>query len=140
MLTNYNKFIISIVMNKIILKKEKVNKLLEQLIHLLFLGRDWIGIDRWYPSSKRCSNCGHVEAKMPLFKRQWTCPECNTNHDRDINAARNILAAGLAVTVCGENVSPVSLLDIGNSLRSRKFPIAIPGIPFVYGGEDVKVG
>ena len=72
-------------------------------------GRELIGIDRWYPSSKRCSNCGHVEAKMPLSKRQWTCPECNTHHDRDINAARNILAAGLAATVCGENVSPVSL-------------------------------
>lgn len=75
----------------------------------LWYGRELIGIDRWYPSSKRCSNCGHVEAKMPLTKRQWTCPECNTHHDRDINAARNILAAGLAATVCGENVSPVSL-------------------------------
>jgi putative transposase len=75
----------------------------------LWYGRDLIGIDRWYPSSKRCSNCGHVETSMPLSKRHWTCPECGTNHDRDINAARNILAAGLAATVCGESVSPVSL-------------------------------
>lgn len=72
-------------------------------------GRTLIGIERWYPSSKRCSDCGHTVAKMPLNMRQWTCPECGAVHDRDINAARNVLAAGLAVSAHGESVSPMSL-------------------------------
>lgn len=72
-------------------------------------GRTLIGIDRWYPSSKRCSNCGHTVKAMPLKVREWSCPECGTNHDRDINAARNVLAAGLAVSALGESVSPVCM-------------------------------
>ena len=72
-------------------------------------GRTLIGIDRWYPSSKRCSGCGHVVSKLPLRVREWTCPGCGTIHDRDVNAARNVLAAGLAVSACGECISPMSL-------------------------------
>lgn len=75
----------------------------------LWYGRELIGIDRWYPSSKRCSDCGHTVRSMPLNVREWTCPECGTVHDRDINAARNVLAAGLAVSASGENVSPVCI-------------------------------
>ena len=73
----------------------------------LWAGRTLIGIDRWYPSSKRCHDCGYVAQKMSLSVRNWTCPGCGATHDRDINAARNILAAGLAVSALGENVSPV---------------------------------
>jgi putative transposase len=69
-------------------------------------GRTLIKIDRWFPSSKRCGNCGYVVDKLPLDVREWVCPECGTHHDRDINAANNILAAGLAVIVCGANVRP----------------------------------
>ncbi|WP_236655089.1 transposase [Burkholderia pyrrocinia] len=65
-------------------------------------------MDRWYPSSKRCSGCGHTVARMPLNARAWDCPECGAIHDRDINAARNVLAAGLAVSAHGESVSPMS--------------------------------
>ena len=72
-------------------------------------GRTLVGIDRWYPSSKRCSDCGHTVAKMPLNVRSWTCPECGSIHDRDVNAARNVLAAGLAVSAHGESVNPMSL-------------------------------
>jgi putative transposase len=72
-------------------------------------GRTLIGIDRWYPSSKRCNDCGHIVGSMGLEIRDWTCPECGVSHDRDINAARNVLTAGLAELVCGENVSPVLL-------------------------------
>ena len=71
-------------------------------------GRELIKIDRWFPSSKRCGNCGHVVEKLPLNIREWDCPKCGTNHDRDLNAARNILAAGLAVSVCGANIRPES--------------------------------
>ena len=69
-------------------------------------GRTLVAIDRWFPSSKRCSSCGHIVDKMPLNIREWTCPECGSNHDRDVNASKNILAAGLAVSVCGATVRP----------------------------------
>ena len=75
----------------------------------LWYGRELVGIDRWYPSSKRCSDCGHTVAKMPLNVREWTCPECGTIHDRDINASKNILAAGLAVLALGESVNPACM-------------------------------
>ncbi len=69
-------------------------------------GRTLIKIDKWYPSTKRCSICGHVLNSLPLAVRQWTCPECGTHHDRDVNAAKNVLAAGLAVNACGEAIRP----------------------------------
>jgi putative transposase len=69
-------------------------------------GRTLVKIDRWFPSSKRCSNCGYVAQKMPLNIRQWECPSCGVVHDRDVNASVNILAAGLAVSVCGATVRP----------------------------------
>ena len=69
-------------------------------------GRTVVKIDTFYPSSKTCSKCGHVMDEMPLQVRQWICPECHTQHDRDINAARNVLAAGHAVIACGESVRP----------------------------------
>ena len=72
-------------------------------------GRELVGIDKWYPSSKRCNDCGYVVSALPLSVREWTCPECGTIHDRDVNAARNVLAAGRAALACGENVSPVCM-------------------------------
>ncbi|MEV0622769.1 RNA-guided endonuclease TnpB family protein [Nonomuraea sp. NPDC050404] len=61
-------------------------------------GRTLVTVDRWFPSSKLCSarGCGHMHGSMPLNVRQWRCPSCGTVHDRDVNAAKNILAAGLA--------------------------------------------
>ncbi|MEU5948575.1 RNA-guided endonuclease TnpB family protein [Micromonospora sp. NPDC047465] len=59
-------------------------------------GREVIPVDRWYPSSKTCSTCGRINSTLALNVRTWTCPGCATEHDRDINAATNILAAGLA--------------------------------------------
>jgi len=73
----------------------------------LWYGRKLVGIDRWYPSSKRCSACGFVVNKLSLSIREWSCPACNAQHDRDINAAINILAAGRAVSAFGESVTPV---------------------------------
>jgi putative transposase len=69
-------------------------------------GRNLVKIDKFYPSSKRCSQCGHVLASLELETRFWLCPECHSFHDRDINAAKNVLAAGLAVSACGEAVRP----------------------------------
>ncbi len=69
-------------------------------------GRTIVKIDKWYPSSKRSFDCGHLLDSLPLDVRSWACPECGVVHDRDINAAQNILAAGLAVAACGEAVRP----------------------------------
>lgn len=69
-------------------------------------GREIIAIDRFYPSSKACSACGLVQDCMPLSIREWACSGCGEIHDRDVNAAKNILAAGLAVSACGDGVRP----------------------------------
>lgn len=62
-------------------------------------GRRFVVVDRWYPSSKTCSTCGHLLATIALTTRRWACPSCGSRHDRDVNAAKNILvAAGLAET------------------------------------------
>ena len=69
-------------------------------------GRTLVKVDKFYPSSKHCSACGHILDALALDIRVWTCPECGVIHDRDSNAARNVLAAGLAVHACGEMVRP----------------------------------
>ena len=70
-------------------------------------GRHLVKIDKWYPSSKRCFDCGHLLNSLSLDIRHWVCPECGVAHDRDRNAARNIHAAGLAVLEgFGEAVRP----------------------------------
>jgi putative transposase len=84
-------------------------------------GRTLVKIDRWYPSSKRCFDCGHILNSLTLDIRHWTCPECGGKHDRDINAAKNILAAGLAAHDCGERVRPGAVkTKPGNARRSSK--------------------
>lgn len=70
-------------------------------------GKTVVKIDRWFPSSKTCSDCGHIVEKLPLNVRKWTCPECGATHDRDANAAVNILAAGHAVTAHGDGIRAV---------------------------------
>ena len=72
-----------------------------------WVGRTLVKIDRWNPCSKRCGSCGHIVESLPLDIREWDCPKCGAHHDRDINAARNILAVGHTVAVCGANVRPV---------------------------------
>ena len=69
-------------------------------------GRKLVKIDRFFPSTKTCSDCGTTGHILPLSVREWDCPDCGSHHDRDHNAAKNILAAGLAVLVCGENANP----------------------------------
>ena len=68
-----------------------------------------VKIDRWYASSQTCSVCGHKEEKVKsLMVRGWTCPQCGTHHDRDLNAAKNIEREGLSL--CGLKVGGCSEL------------------------------
>ncbi|MEU7397621.1 RNA-guided endonuclease InsQ/TnpB family protein [Streptomyces albogriseolus] len=92
-------------------------------------GRELVVIDRWFPSSKLCGACGTVAAKMPLNVREWTC-DCGTVHDRDVNAARNILAAGLAASACGDGVRPQRESSrTGRSSAKQESRRATAGIP-----------
>jgi putative transposase len=84
-------------------------------------GRAVIAIDRWFPSSKLCSACGSLQDTMPLNVRAWTC-DCGTTHDRDVNAAKNILAVGLTATVCGADVRPQRSTPGGQSATKQKTP------------------
>ncbi|ASQ94835.1 RNA-guided endonuclease TnpB family protein [Streptomyces sp. 11-1-2] len=83
-------------------------------------GRAVIAVDRWFPSSKLCSNCGTLQNTMPLSVRTWTCGSCGVTHDRDVNAARNILAAGLAVSACGAGVRPQRSSPGGQSAMKQE--------------------
>ncbi|WP_328564754.1 RNA-guided endonuclease TnpB family protein [Streptomyces coelicoflavus] len=82
-------------------------------------GREVIAVDRFFPSSKLCSACGALQGRMPLHVRTWTC-DCGTTHDRDVNAAQNLLAAGLAVSVCGAGVRPQRSTPGGQSATKQK--------------------
>lgn len=72
----------------------------------VWYGRNLVIIDRWFPSTRLCSSCGTVTDRKALNVRKWTCA-CGATHDRDVNAAKNVLAAGLAVSVCGDGRSLV---------------------------------
>ncbi len=102
-------------------------------------GRYLIVIGRWYPSSKTCSACGHLLASFSLNTRTWQCPSCRTRHDRDINAAKNILAAGLAVGTDGATACGADVRHSGSSRAQpavkQEPPGVSPGIPVLQGGE-----
>ena len=84
-------------------------------------GRKLVTIDRFFPSSKRCNHCGFVMDKLPLNVRSWDCPSCGTKGiDRDINAGKNILAAGLAVIVCGATVRAEQSKSVKSGAMKQK--------------------
>jgi putative transposase len=103
-------------------------------------GRRLVVIDRWYPSSKTCSACGHLLADLSLPTRHWSCPSCGARHDRDINAAQNILAAGRAVArgspgdACGADVRHSGSSRVRSAVKQEPQP-ARAGIPVLQGGE-----
>ena len=97
-------------------------------------GRRLIVIDRWYPSSKTCSARGHLLAELSLSTRTWQCPSCGTRHDRDVNAARNILAAGQAVTACGADVRHSGISGVQSAVKQEPQPVTA-GIPVLQSGE-----
>ena len=71
--------------------------------------RTLVFVDRFYPSSKTCSCCGHKYKDLTLNVREWTCPICNSKHDRDINAATNILHEGMRKI--GSSTTEFTLVD-----------------------------
>ena len=107
LVSNYDTIIMEDLNVAGMIKNRKLSKSIQDaswstLVSMIKYKSNWYGktfhqIDRWFPSSKTCSCCGHKVDKedMHLGIREWTCPSCNTNHDRDLNAAVNILNEGL---------------------------------------------
>ena len=108
-------------------------------------GGKLVEIDRWFPSSKLCSNCFYQIGELPLDVREWTCPHCNIHHDRDGNAAINIRAEGIrmlalsaaemikaegsAVSAVGGKVSPT----LGRKSKFRHSPMITEAPPSAEG-------
>jgi putative transposase len=89
-------------------------------------GRPFVKIDRFEPTSQVCSTCGVKYGPKPLSVREWTCPECGTTHDRDLNAAKNIKTAGQAVSARGAKVSPGAIpAPRGEAGTHRSGPAAV---------------
>jgi putative transposase len=104
-------------------------------------GRTFTRVDRFLPSTRMCSDCGRINDKMALNVRAWTCP-CGSAHDRDINAARNIKAAGQAdFNARGAHVSPASVpaarREAGTHPDAACPTRSVEGIPALQDGEDV---
>lgn len=87
-------------------------------------GRQVVVINRWLPTSQVCSACGHRDGKKELSVREWQCPSCGTIHDRDINAALNILAAGLAESQNGRGATHQSTALVAAGCEAPTHPIA----------------
>ncbi|MET8217770.1 RNA-guided endonuclease InsQ/TnpB family protein [Streptomyces hirsutus] len=84
-------------------------------------GRDVVAVDRFFPSSRLCSHCGALQDRLPLQVRTWTC-DCGATHDRDVNAAQNLLAVGLTVSACGAGVRPQRRTPGGQSAVKQETP------------------
>ncbi len=80
-------------------------------------GKSLVKIDRFFPSSKMCHDCGHINEKLSLSDRVWTCENCHAVHDRDDNATKNILAVGQPVSACGAGIRAVRTSVRKASLR-----------------------
>jgi putative transposase len=87
-------------------------------------GRLLVVINRWLPTSQVCSTCGHQDGKKELSIREWQCPSCGAVHDRDINAALNILAAGLAESQNGRGAAHKSTALVAAGCEASTHPIA----------------
>lgn len=94
--------------------------------------RQLVQIDRFYPSSKSCSECHYINDNLTLKDREWTCPSCGTNHDRDINAAKNILKQGINIlsgsgTESDIKQKPVEALRLRKSMKQESHESLVRG-------------
>ena len=91
-------------------------------------GVELVIVDRWYPSSKLCSTCGHKAASMPLCLRSWICPSCGATHDRDINAAENLRRYALNYRKLDGKLRLSDTMPASKELRGRNQAVSYLGI------------
>jgi transposase len=86
-----------------------------------------VEIDRFFPSSKMCSNCGHIHKELELKDREWTCSNCKTHHKRDENASRNIRAEGMKIIGLGHSPrgDDVRLRTCSEQLSVKRVPFSL---------------
>ena len=89
-------------------------------------GKGYIEVNRYFPSSKLCSKCGHKQAKMPLHIRAWRCDSCGTFHDRDVNAAENIRNEAQRLIAAG--IAGTANLGIVSRKRGRKSSVSADAV------------
>jgi rhodanese-related sulfurtransferase len=119
---------------------DQIRRALPKTGHAAERGGVLVVVDRWFPSSKLCGACGAVRERLPPHVREWTCA-CGATHDRDVNAARTILAAGPAVSACGDGVRPQRESSrTGRSSVKQETQRATAGIPRLQAGEEVTCG
>jgi putative transposase len=119
---NYDSIYVEDLSSKNMLQNRKLSRAIHEvawstLSEMISYKSSWAGrtyhrIDRWYPSSKTCSSCGHKLETLDLSIRNWTCPSCGTQHDRDLNAAINILHVGQS-DCYGEEMKSQATGDLG---------------------------
>jgi len=85
----------------------------------LFYGRDFVQVDKYFPSSKQCSSCNTIKKDLKLSDRVWICELCGVEHDRDINAANNILSEGLKILI-GRRYPESTLVELNDNLTVNK--------------------
>jgi putative transposase len=99
-------------------------------------GKILVKVDRFFPSSKTCSNCYQRVSSLPLDVRHWTCSSCGTNHDRDVNAAQNLKAEGLRLLSLGTSETA----DEGNVRPSRGRKTSVRRSPSKSEARSLSVG
>jgi putative transposase len=119
---NYDSIYVEDLSSKNMLQNKKLSRAIHEvswstLANMISYKANWAGhtyhrISRWYPSSKTCSCCGHKLETLDLGTREWTCPSCGTHHDRDLNAAMNILHVG-QMDCYGEEMKSHAIGDLG---------------------------
>ncbi|MGP3735012.1 RNA-guided endonuclease InsQ/TnpB family protein [Streptomyces sp. GDS52] len=112
-------------------------------------GRTFARVDRFFPSSQVCSACGFRDGPKPLHVREWACRECGTVHDRDHNAARNVLVEGRRIVAAGRAETPNACgapvrrapvpAQRGEAGSPRKARTSQAGIPGLQSREHVKI-
>ena len=119
---NYASIYVEDLSSKNMLQNRRLSRAIHEVAWSILAGMiaykaDWAGriyhrIDKWYPSTKTCSSCQYKLEKLDLHTRSWTCPNCGTDHDRDVNAAKNILRVG-QIDCYGEEVESQATGDLG---------------------------
>lgn len=118
---NYDSIYVENLSSKNMLQNRKLSRVIHEaawstLTNMIaykssFAGRTYHRINRFYPSSKTCSSCGYKLEKLDLGTREWQCPNCKTKHDRDLNAAKNILRVG-QIDCYGEEIKSQATGDL----------------------------